>query len=87
MKYYSVRNKNEKVTFKQAVLKGIAEDGGLYMPEYIPHLPAGYINSFGNHSFKNIAFNILKKFVEEDIPDNDYENIIDNIFTFNSPVV
>ncbi len=87
MKYYSTTNKNEKITFKQAVLKGIAEDGGLYMPEYIPRLEREYFYNGKNHSFKNIAFTVLKKYVEDEIPEVDYENIIDNIFTFKSPVV
>ncbi|MBR1627767.1 MAG: hypothetical protein IJ679_00685, partial [Lachnospiraceae bacterium] len=39
MEYISTRNKNERATASQAILKGLAPDGGLYMPEKIPHLP------------------------------------------------
>lgn len=87
MKYYSTKNRYDRVTFKDAVLKGIADDGGLFMPEYIPTLNADYLNSKKNHSFKNIAHVVLNKFVEEDIPHYEFENIIDNIFTFTTPVI
>jgi threonine synthase len=87
MKYYSTKNRYDRVTFKYAVLKGIADDGGLFMPEYIPTLNADYLNSKKNHSFKNIAHVVLNKFVEEDIPHYEFENIIDNIFTFTTPVI
>ena len=38
MKFYSTNKKAEPVSFKEAVLKGIADDGGLYVPESFPHL-------------------------------------------------
>ncbi|HPN36757.1 MAG TPA: threonine synthase [Melioribacteraceae bacterium] len=87
MKYYSTNNKNNIVSFKTAVLEGLAADGGLYMPLIIPKMENEYFSKNKNHSFKNTAFPILKKYIEDEIPENDFIDIVDNIFTFNSPLV
>lgn len=87
MKYYSTTNKNKRITFKEAVLKGIDYDGGLFMPEYIPEMSKEYFNEYKIHSFKNIAFSVLKNFIDDEIPLADFEDIVDNIFTFKSPLV
>jgi threonine synthase len=49
MKYYSTRGKHS-VNIQEAVLNGLADDGGLYMPAYIPQLPATFFENIENKS-------------------------------------
>ena len=57
MRYYSTRNRKNIVTSKEAIIKGIAEDGGLFVPEYFPKLPP--IGELINYSYKELASEIL----------------------------
>ena len=61
MEYISTRNKNERATASQAILKGLAPDGGLYMPEKIPHLPKS-IRELSAMSYQGIAYEVMKLF-------------------------
>jgi len=87
MKYYSTNNKNLLVSFSTAVKKGIAEDGGLFMPVFIPKLSQEFFNGISDCSFREIAFNAAEQFVHEDIPGNDLKDIISKSFTFPAPLV
>lgn len=80
MKYFSTSDQNEIVSFKEAVLSGTAKNGGLYLPEEIPLL--NY--DFSNQSYHELAFNVLKHFVKDDINNSTLTNIIEA--TFNFPV-
>lgn len=65
MKYHSTRNSKIKINFKDAVLQGIAKDGGLYVPEYFPQVD---IKKLSELSYTDLAFNILNMYL------NDYTN-------------
>ncbi len=80
MKYFSTSDQNEIVSFKEAVLSGTAKNGGLYLPEEIPFL--NY--DFSNQSYHELAFNVLKHFVQDDINNSTLIKIIEA--TFNFPV-
>jgi len=86
MKFYSTNNINNKVSFREAILRGLADDKGLFMPEYIPSLSKDFVNNLSNFSFQEIAFNIASKFIEDEIYDSDLENIIDSAINFIAPV-
>jgi threonine synthase len=86
MQYYSTNNKNHQVSFKQAVLDGIAPDGGLYLPKDINPLEASFIDSLSQRSFPEIAYKIARMFVDS-INGNDLRTIIDKTFTFDTPLV
>jgi len=57
---YSTKTKEHKVDLKEAVLKGLPPDNGLYMPESIPKLPKSFIDNLENYSFQEIAFEVSK---------------------------
>ncbi|MCX6149883.1 MAG: threonine synthase [Ignavibacteriales bacterium] len=87
MKYYSTNNKNNLVSFKQAVQKGIADDGGLFLPTQIPVMEQEFFKNISSLSFKEIAFTIARQFIEDEIAEDDLESIINQTFNFPSPIV
>ncbi|OPC03844.1 threonine synthase [Elizabethkingia ursingii] len=86
MKYYSTRGKHS-VNIQQAVLNGLADDGGLYMPAYIPQLPASFFENIENKSLPEIGFEVAKLFLEDSIPDKVLKEMIDEVLNFDIPVV
>lgn len=87
MKYYSTNNRSNLVSFSTAVKQGIADDGGLFMPEQIPKLPGDFLERIGNYSFQEIAFRIAERLIGEDIPERDLRAIISKSFSFPAPLV
>ena len=86
MQFYSTKNHLNRVSFKDAVLSGIAADGGLYLPTEIPSFSKNYIKSLKNKSFREISYSIAKLFVDH-ISDNDLQEIVENTITFDAPLV
>lgn len=86
MKYYSTRGKHS-VNIQQAVLNGLADDGGLYMPAYIPQLPASFFENIENKSLPEIGFEVAKLFLEDSVPDEVLKEMIDEVLNFDIPVV
>ena len=86
MKYYSTNHKAEKVTFREAVMKGIAPDGGLYFPEKIPVFPENFFDGLKKMTLPEIGFNVLKPFVSGELGDSDLANIMENVFSFDIPL-
>jgi len=87
MNYYSTRNKNKKVNFAEAALTGLAEDGGLFVPEEIPQYPEYVRSSLGSMAFTDIAFETIKPYVNSEIPDSVLSDIVRSAFTFTAPFV
>jgi threonine synthase len=87
MKFYSINNKNDIVSFKEAVLKGIADDGGLFMPSEIPKLENNFIQDISKIPFKEISFTVAKNLLKDDLPDNVLLKIVDSAINFDAPVV
>ncbi len=87
MKYYSTNNKNLKVSLRDAVIQGLAPDNGLYMPEQIPALSNSYFESLSALSLKNIAFEVAKNFIGNDLPEFELTKIIDHTIQFDAPLV
>tara|TARA_B100000900_G_scaffold330753_1_gene291326 strand:- start:155 stop:697 length:543 start_codon:yes stop_codon:yes gene_type:complete len=65
MLYYSTRNINKKFTFEEIILNGLAEDGGLYIPERMPVLTKNAINTLLCSDYETIAYEIIKQFTGE----------------------
>jgi threonine synthase len=86
MQYYSTNNKNNLVSFRDAVLKGIADDGGLYMPQEIPRLKKSFLQALNDLSFQEIAFTLADSFTG-DISKSDLSTIVEKSFTFDAPLV
>lgn len=87
MKFYSLNNQAPKVSFKQAVIKGIAPDRGLYFPEQIRPLPASFFENIENLSDHEIAFTAIRQFVEADISETGLRKILEEVLDFDFPVV
>ncbi|MBN2570947.1 MAG: threonine synthase [Ignavibacteriales bacterium] len=80
MKFYSTNNKNNLVNFRTAVMRGLANDGGLFNPVLIPTLDRNLFNSISDFTFHEISYLIASKFIEEEVvPDKLFEIIIDAI--------
>ena len=87
MKYYSINHNAPKVSFKEAVIRGLATDKGLYFPETINPLPQSFFNSIENLSNGEIAFEVIKQFVDDEIPEAILKQIIAETLCFGFPVV
>ena len=87
MNFYSLNKKAPKVTFRDAVVKGIAPDKGLYFPESITPLPVSFFEKIENLSNLEIAFSAIHQFVSDDIPDAVLKPILQEVLDFDFPVV
>ncbi|MDP3150391.1 MAG: threonine synthase [Ignavibacteria bacterium] len=86
MKFYSTNNKQTHVSFREAVLKGIADDGGLFMPNEIPKLPESFFREIEKYSFQEIGYEVAKFFID-DIDEQDLRRIINQAVSFPAPLV
>ncbi|MFA7227195.1 MAG: threonine synthase [Dysgonamonadaceae bacterium] len=86
MKYYSTRHIAPKATLQEAVIKGLAPDRGLYMPEKINRLPADFFNEIGNLSLTDIAKVVAEKFFGEDIDKEQLNTIAIEALNFDIPL-
>lgn len=86
MNYYSLNKEAPNTSFKEAVIKGIAPDKGLYFPESIAPLPASFFENIDNLSYEAIAFEAIKQFVSPDIPEDVLKTIIAETLSFDFPV-
>lgn len=87
MNYYSLNNKNHKVTFQEAVIKGLAPDRGLYFPETISPLPDSFFQNIETFSNEEIAFEAIKQFVGHEIPETELKKIITETLCFDFPCI
>lgn len=87
MKFYSLNKQAPNVSFKQAVIKGIAPDRGLYFPEQIHPLPDSFFEHIESLSNQEIAFKAIQQFVEDDIPETVLKKILKEVLDFDFPVV
>ena len=87
MNYYSLHKKAPNTSFKDAVIKGLAPDKGLYFPEKITSLSQSFFENFDNLSHAEIAFEAIKQFVLPDIPEDILKQIIEETLSFEFPVV
>lgn len=87
MKLYSTNNKNNIVDLKEAVLKSLPEDKGLYMPVTIPKLEETFISRIENYTFKEIAFEVASALIGAYIPAYELKGIIDRAINFPAPVI
>ena len=86
IKYYSTNLKAPEVTFREALMKGIAPDGGLYMPRDIPDLSRKELESYADMKYHEIAFNFLRKFLSDEIEDNDLQSLCRDAYNFKVPL-
>ncbi|MRI00284.1 threonine synthase [Kriegella sp. EG-1] len=87
MNFYSLNKQAPEVSFKEAVIAGIAPDKGLYFPENIEPLPISFFNRIEELSNHEIAFNAIHQFVSADIPNEKLKEILAKVLDFDFPVV
>ena len=86
MKYISTRQQ-QATNIKTAILKGLADDGGLFMPEYIPQLDSEFFENLPNLSLQEIGFRVAKEFLGESISDENLKEIINEVLNFEIPAI
>lgn len=87
MKYYSTRNTAEKSDLDQAVIKGLAPDGGLFMPEKIRTLPSDFFDNIENLSPVEIGIKVAEALFGEDVALPELHRIVEETLSFPCPVV
>ncbi|WP_159020463.1 threonine synthase [Algibacter sp. L3A6] len=87
MNYYSLNKEAANTSFKDAVIKGLAPDKGLYFPESITPLPKSFFDNIDNLSHTEIAFEAIKQFVSPEIPESVLRTIVEETLSFDFPVV
>lgn len=87
MKYYSTHKQTPAVTLQEAVVKGLASDKGLYMPERIIRLDQATIADLKNRSFHEIASTVARAFFQEDIATDTLDRIVEDTLSFDTPVI
>ncbi|MFL2996794.1 MAG: threonine synthase [Cytophagales bacterium] len=86
MKYFSLFNHSNQVTFKEALFRGLAPDGGLYFPTRVKPLKKSFIDNLKNLSKSEIAYNVISQFVGDDIGKKQLTEIIDHSINFDFPL-
>lgn len=87
MQYRSLNQNAPSVSFKEAVINGLAPDKGLYFPTKIPRLETSFIENLENFSNEEIAFTVIKPFINNEIPDFELKKIIQETLCFDFPTV
>lgn len=87
MDFYSLNHKAPSASFKEAVIKGLAPDKGLYFPTSVEKLPASFFDSISKLSHNEIAFEVIKQFVTPEIPEAELKKIVEETLCFDFPVV
>jgi threonine synthase len=87
MQYYSTNGKAPRASLEKAVIRGLAEDRGLYMPERIPVLPEEFFDNIQTMTFHEIATAVAQAFFGEDVPAAELQRIVEETLSFDCPVV
>jgi threonine synthase len=80
MQYLSTRGGISPIPFTQAVMMGLAEDGGLLLPRTIPRIGSDTFNTWQQLSYPELAFEVMSRFVD-DIPSSELKGIIARTYT------
>jgi threonine synthase len=86
IKYYSTNHKVIPVSFREALLTGLAQDGGLYIPDYLPVLTSYELESLSDKNYSNLASEILGRIIGNEISKDDLQEICNEIYTFPVPL-
>ena len=87
MIYYSTNGQAPDATLAEAVVKGLASDKGLFMPEKIKALPQEFFDNIQDMTFQEIAFEVAKAFFGEDIENETLKKIVYDTLAFDAPTV
>ena len=87
MKYYSTNGKTQMVTLAEAVVKGLAADRGLFMPEHIGKMPKAFFNNISSMSLQEMSFAVAYMLFGDDIDSDDLKHIVSDTLNFDIPLV
>ncbi len=85
-KYYSTNHRAAEVTFKEALLTGLAPDGGLYLPDMLPSFEKNELENFSGKEYHEIAYIILNKLIGDEISGDDLRALCRSSYNFDVPV-
>ncbi len=86
VKYHSTNNADHQVDLKEAILRSLPPDNGLYMPNQLPVLGQDFWNKWRDLSFQEIGYSVAEAFFGEDVPKEDLREIVDGTLEFDAPV-
>ena len=86
MRYFSTNGKAPVADLQKAVVKGLAEDRGLYMPERINKLPKAFFDDMQGMDFRDIAYNVAEAFFGEDVDADSLQDLVYDTLSFDCPV-
>ena len=87
MLYYSTNSNSPKVDFKEATVKGLAPDKGLYFPEIIPTLDKKFIEDIDQYTKEEIALKVIQPYIGNVIPGDELKRIVSETINFDFPLV
>ncbi len=87
MKFYSINRKSPIVSLSEAVLHGLAPDGGLYMPVDLPGVSPGFLSALASRSFPEISYEVAQALIGKEVPAATLQGIIQEAFDFPVPLV
>lgn len=87
MEFYSTNQVSPVVSLQEALYKGLPDDNGLYMPSVIPQLSHDFIAGCHELSFTDIAFEVSRALIGDEIPTDVLRSLIDDAFNFEVPLV
>lgn len=87
MRFYSSIGKAAKVTLREAVVNGLAPDGGLYMPERIPSIPKAFFNNIDEMSLVDISYVVANLWFGEDLDSEIIKGIVKSDMSFDIPLI
>lgn len=80
MRYISTRGNAPALNFEDVLLAGLASDGGLYVPENLPRFTQEEIASWAGLPYHELAFRVMRPFVEGSISDTDFKQILEETY-------
>src|SRR3989338_3063588 len=86
MKFYSLNHNSPEVNFKQALISGLAPDGGLYFPKFIPRFTPEEIENFKDNALADVGFKVLTKWLEGEIEPKILKQLAESALNFPIPL-
>ncbi len=87
MKYYSTKNKNNFYSLRDAVIKGLPDDNGLFMPESVPVLPQSFFDNLNGMDIRSIAYEVANAWFVNDVPASDLRSMVEDAYPFDAPLI
>ena len=80
MEYISTRNTQKPFSFREVFLKGLAPDGGLFVPKTVPLYTSRELKNLRNLSYNELAAKIIAKFCSDEFNEDEIKNLINNSY-------